>query len=77
MGEPTDHDLLVALNVKVDTLHVQLQEHRIHCEPLHARHDERLHRLEQWQGRAIGVLAAIMFLVTLAGNVLTRALVGY
>ena len=77
MPELSDHDLLVELNVKVDILTLQLQEHRGHCEPLHTRHEERLTQLERWQGKAIGVIAAIMFVVTLAGNAIVRALTGY
>lgn len=68
MPESTDHDILIRLDEKVDTMLVwqktHVGDHRVQ--------EKRVTQLEQWRWRWGGIAVVLIFLLTLAGNLAMR-----
>ena len=71
----SDHDLLIELNVKMDTLHGCFTDHLETSEKIHSRQCERLNILEQWKWKWAGAISLLVLILTFIGNVAARALV--
>ena len=56
----SDHDILVRLDQKMDSVMLWQQEHRDACHTVHADHEERLRGLERWKWKEAGVLSIVL-----------------
>lgn len=69
---PSDHDLLIMLNERVEILLINQakhrEDHRLRCETL----DSRLERLEEWKWKWVGAMMVLMGLLSVVSNLTIR-----
>ena len=63
--DESDHDLLVRIDERMDTVLAWQQAHMTKC---HQTHEGRLNKLEEWKYREAGALAVLVFLLQFAGE---------
>lgn len=63
---PSDHDLLVRIDERMDTVLDWQQEHMQKCHAVHDKHEGRLEKLEEWKWKEAGALSLLVVLLTLA-----------
>lgn len=84
MTDPrTDHDLLVTISERLLNLVDRFDRHLEWVEKQNLKHEAihhdlstRLSYLEGWRWRWVGVISVSMFLLTLLGNVMIKAVTG-
>ena len=67
-----DHDLLIRVDAKMDTLVQRLEEHIIQSGETHSDFRSRVNALEQWKWKWAGAISLGVFLVTISLNLVLR-----
>ena len=68
MSEPSDHDLLIRLDQKMDTGMGWQTEHMARCPQKHETQDRDIQSLKEWKYREAGALAVLVFCLNLVGK---------
>lgn len=70
--DPSDHDLLIRLDEKVDTILKRLEK----GDACMDEHDRRISRLENFQNTLLGIAATISIGISVAGSWIMSKLTG-
>ena len=66
--DASDHDLLVRIDERMDTVLAWQQEHMTKCHATHEKHDGRITKLEEWKWKEAGALVVLMVVLQVIGK---------
>mgnify|MGYP001599759955 FL=1 len=74
MNEPvSDHDVLIRLDVKMDSVLHWQEEHMARSHEVHKQQQRDLDNLKEWKYREAGALAVLVFVLQFVGEWVMQA----
>ena len=77
-----DHERLIRIDEKMDTVLLWEREHTEHCHTMHRQYEQDIKELQVWRWKWAGITAAVVFLLNIIGyqaamRGIARELLGY